>query len=60
MSSYRVKTKYNALLEKYITYLIDVEGTDFISSHDNRYMSGVKSTEEEWKILEKISEKVKG
>jgi len=37
---------------------MDAEGTDFISIHDNRCMSDVKFTDEEWKILEKISEKI--
>ena len=46
------------VLEKYVSYVMDAEGTDFISIHDNRYMSDVKFTDEEWKILEKISEKV--
>lgn len=46
------------VLEKYVTYVMDAEGTDFISIHDNRYMSDAKFTDEEWQILEKISEKV--
>ena len=46
------------VLEKYVSYVMDTEGTDFISIHDNRYMSDVKFTGEEWKILEKISKKV--
>jgi hypothetical protein len=46
------------VLEKYVSYVMDAEGTDFISIHDNRYMSDVKFTDEEWQILEKISEKV--
>lgn len=37
---------------------MDVEGTDFISMHDNRYTSDVKFTDEEWQMLEKISEEV--
>jgi hypothetical protein len=46
------------VLEKYVSYVMDAEGTDFISIHDNRYMSDVKFTDEEWQILEKISGKV--
>jgi hypothetical protein len=46
------------VLEKYVSYVMDAEGTDFISIHDHKYMSDVKFTNEEWKILEKISEKV--
>ncbi len=46
------------VLEKYVSYVMDAEGTDFISIHDNRYMSDVKFTDEEWKILEKISKKI--
>lgn len=46
------------VLEKYVGYVMDAEGADFISIHDNRYMSDVKFTDEEWQILEKISEKV--
>ncbi len=46
------------VLEKYVSYVMDAEGTDFISIHDNRCLSDVKFTDEEWKILEKISEKI--
>ena len=46
------------VLEKYISYVRDVEGTDFISVYDNKYISDVEFTDEEWAILEKISEKV--
>ena len=52
------KPELYTVLEKYVGYVMDAEGTDFISIHDNRYMSDVKFTDEEWEILEKISEKV--
>ena len=52
------KPELYTVLEKYVSYVMDTEGTDFISIHDNRYMSDVKFTAEEWEILEKISEKV--
>lgn len=49
----------HTLLEKYVRYIKDVEGTDYISMHDERrYVSDVKFTEEEWKILEGISAKI--
>jgi len=47
-----------AVLEKYVRYVMETEGTDFIKIHDNRYMCDVKFTNEEWKILQDISEKV--
>ena len=46
---------YFDLLSKYIKYLNDCEGTDFINPHDSRYYSDVKFTETEWKILNEIS-----
>ena len=45
------------LLEKYIKYIIDVEGSDSINIHDNRKESDVKFTKEEWDILQKVSKK---
>ena len=47
-----------AVLEKYVRYVMELEETDFITIHDNRYMCDVKFTEEEWNILQDISEKV--
>lgn len=43
------------LLKKYVAYVGDCEGTDFISTCENRHQSDVKFTEDEWKVLEKIS-----
>ena len=52
-----------ALLKKYIQYIKDIEGTDYIhmqgidyaySKNDN-YMSDVKFTKEEWEILKSLS-----
>lgn len=44
------------LLKKYIEYIKDVEGTDYITIHDHRYMCEVKFTEEEWQELERLAE----
>jgi hypothetical protein len=48
---------YAVLLEKYVNYIMDCEGTDYIHVHDNRYMSDVKFTDNEWEILEEISKR---
>lgn len=39
---------YKNLLEKYIQYIGDVEGTDFILACDRQYASDVKFSSEEW------------
>jgi len=46
---------YKQLLEKYVQYITDVECTDYISIHDNRYVSDVSFTKEEWQELTNIS-----
>jgi len=46
---------YKLLLEKYIEYLVDIEGCDFIS---NSKFSDISFTHEQWKELEQISEKL--
>lgn len=40
-----------AVLSKYIQYVRDIEGSDFILIHDERHMSNVQFTDEEWAIL---------
>jgi len=45
------------ILEKYVSYVMESEGTDFITIHNNRHKCDTKFTEEEWETLEKISEK---
>ncbi|WP_044403384.1 hypothetical protein [Lacinutrix sp. Hel_I_90] len=53
------KPELYTVLEKYVRYVKDVEGTDYISIQDSRrHMSYVKFTKKAWEILEKISEKV--
>lgn len=47
--------RIDQLLIKYIKYIIDVEGTDYIEPHDRRYQSDVKFSSEEWSTLLKIS-----
>jgi hypothetical protein len=44
-----------AVLSKYIQYIRDVEGTDYILIHDERYVSDVKFTDEEWKLLTEVA-----
>mgnify|MGYP003496124981 CR=1 FL=1 len=45
---------YKALLEKYIEYLVDIEGSDF-NKNDKLHLSDIKFTTEEWGILEQMS-----
>ena len=47
---------YKALLKKYIQYIVDVEGSDYIEPHDNRAFSDVRFTNEEWEKLKEIAE----
>ncbi len=44
------------LLTKYISYIKDVEGVDFIEN-DKRIYSDVKFSNNEWSLLESISSK---
>lgn len=44
-----------AVLSKYIQYIRDVEGTDYILIHDERYASDVKFTDEEWQLLTEVA-----
>jgi hypothetical protein len=44
-----------AVLSKYIQYIKDVEGTDYILIHDNRYASNVEFTDEEWQLLTEVA-----
>ena len=39
------------LLVKYIKYVKDVEGIDYISTHEQRHASDVIFTNEEWELL---------
>ena len=52
------ETNLKALMAKYIHYLHDVEGTDFIDDCDRRFMSEVIFTDEEWGYLSKLSAEV--
>ena len=42
-------------LKKYVQYINDVEGTDYITIHDQRPFSDVDFTSEEWGLLKEIS-----
>lgn len=46
---------YKALLKKYIQYINDVEGSDYIEPHDNRDFSDINFNDEEWNKLLEIS-----
>lgn len=46
------------LLEKFVEYIIDIEGTDFISDGKSVY-SDVEFTEKEWELLSEISNEIK-
>jgi len=43
------------LLKKYIQYIKDVEGSDYIEPHDCRAESNVNFTKDEWKRLQEIA-----
>jgi len=47
---------YKALLKKYVQYIVDVEGSDYIEPHDNRSFSKVRFTDEEWNKLKEIAD----
>lgn len=42
---------FKKILVKYVQYVRDVEGTDFVVEHDNRHASDVDFTETEWAWL---------
>lgn len=46
------------LLEKYIQYIKETEGIDYITFHDSRDVCDIKFTKDEWEILKRISKKV--
>lgn len=47
---------YQALLLKYIRYIGDVEGANYINPHDNRYLSDQEFTAEEWAELNRLDQ----
>jgi hypothetical protein len=49
---------YKKLLKKYIEYVTDCEGCDFIDPIDHRFISEVEFTKEEWGVLEGISAQI--
>lgn len=49
---------FETLLKKYMYYIVDVEGTDYIDPHDRRYESDVSFSDDEWKELEKIAKEL--
>ena len=51
---------YEVLLIKYIQYLIDAEGADFIDHPDMRHCSDVRFTDAEWSRLGDISKFLDG
>ena len=46
---------YEILLKKYIQYIKDAEGTDYICIHDRRHESDVVFSEDEWGRLCEIA-----
>lgn len=52
-----VNTLLAEVLSKYIKYIRDVDGTDYILVHDERYASGVKFTDEQWQLLTDVAKK---
>lgn len=47
---------YQELLKKYIAYIVQCEGIDYIDPIEYRYQSEVKFSDEEWSELEKLAE----
>lgn len=54
------KIDYKSLLKKYITHVLESEGTDFLDHHINSCYSDVKFSKEEIGVLQKISDKICG
>lgn len=54
-----VNTLLAEVLSKYIKYIRDVDGTDYILVHDERYASDVKFTDEQWQLLTDVAKKCK-
>jgi hypothetical protein len=50
-------SEIHVLLCKYIQYIIDIEGTDYILDIDRRDISDVQFTDEEWAILTEAAKK---
>ena len=50
---------YRLLLEKYIRYVMEVEGSDFIR-YGKDWGADVEFTDQEWNLLTKIATKVNG
>lgn len=48
---------YRKLLKRYIRYIQDAEGSNFIEN-DRRYVSDVVFSEEEWNELELIDKEI--
>ncbi len=46
---------YKSLLEKYIQYVVDCEGIDYLGVYEKRYCSDVKFSEAEWTELNRYS-----
>ena len=50
---------YKLLLRKYIEYIIEVEGSNFITYYSHKdILARSKFTKEEWKELEKLAEQI--
>ena len=49
---------FEKLLKKYIRYVGESEGTDFILTCDSRYKSETKFSENEWMYLEALANKI--
>ena len=45
---------YRLLLKKYIDYVFECEGTNFIEYGPNNYRDGVRFSEEEWAELKRL------
>lgn len=54
----QTKMDYQELLRKYIQYVGDVDGTDFISNCDRQYVSDVKFSVQEWAEIVTLAEQV--
>jgi hypothetical protein len=49
---------FRELLKKYIAYVNNVEGADYITVSDRRYASDIRFSDEEWTELETIAQEL--
>lgn len=51
------RPKYKSILKKYIRYVFECEGSDYITIHDHRKMCEIEFKGEEWDVLKELAKK---